>query len=326
MKELLERILNKEVLDEGQCEVLIDAIEHEKVNTCQLTAILIGIHLRGEQLTELNGFRKALLKRTVTTDLDGEKAIDLCGTGGDGKNTFNISTASSFILAALGYRVIKHGNYGVSSNCGSSTVLEALGIDLTADPRKLERSFNQNNCCFLHAPLFHPTLKKVGTLRKELGIRTIFNALGPLVNPVQPKYQLTGTFSLELARSYAHILRNERLAFKVVHGMNGYDELTLCDETRLFGSHEDKVLQAGDYGRKKLDPNTLFAAQSPTANARLIRELLNGKGSEEQMDVVAANVTEARLLFHPGDDRKSLFEDTRKFIQSGKTAQHFKLN
>lgn len=326
MKELFNKVLGNHSLSEVDCEALIQAIEDENFNQLQIAGILTAIHMRGETLEEIRGFRKALLKRSFLPELDGSEAIDLCGTGGDGKNTFNISTSSSFVVAAMGYKVIKHGNYGVSSSCGSSTVVEALGFSLTNDDKKLQHALKSQNLCFLHAPLFHPTLKKVATIRQGLGIRTIFNALGPLVNPVQPAYQLTGTFSLELARSYAHVLRAERKQFTVVHGMSGYDELTLCDAARAISKNEDRILHHDDYHVLKPSANQLHSKNDPKQNAQLIRTILKGEGTEDQTNVIAANVTEARLLFDTSSSRKELFIDSKKFIQSGYTAKHFKLS
>jgi anthranilate phosphoribosyltransferase len=326
MKSILTKILNKHALSEEECEYLIDSIESDVFNEFQLAGILSAMQLRGEKLTEIRGFRSALLRRSLTPLIDSSEAIDLCGTGGDGKNTFNISTTTSLVMAALGYKVIKHGNHGVSSGCGSSTVIEALGFELTSNTTKLEKNLKETNLCFLHAPLFHPTLQKVAPLRQKLGIRTVFNALGPLINPVQPAYQLTGTFSLELARTYAQVLRSERKAFAVFHGMGGYDELTLSDATRTISTLEDRILQPSNYHLQPILPQRISAAASPRANAQLIRAILMGNGSEEQTHVIAANVTEARLLFHPEADRIELFQETKDFILNGHTAKHFKLN
>jgi anthranilate phosphoribosyltransferase len=326
MNELFHKVLQNHSLIEDDCEMLIDAIDKDLINEYQLAGILTTLHLRGEKLSEISGFRSALLKRSVVPELDGSDAIDMCGTGGDGKNTFNISTTSSFVMAAMGYKVIKHGNYGVSSSCGSSTVVEALGLKLTADQKELQKDLSNKNLCFLHAPLFHPTMKKVGQLRQKLGIRTIFNSLGPLVNPVQPAYQQTGTFSLELARSYAYVLRSERKRFIVFHGMNGYDELTLCDTTRAIGSQEDRILEPKDYLLPKILPDSIHSASTPHENASLIRSILKGEGSEEQTNVIAANVTEAQLLYHPRSNREEIFRETKKYIRSGYAAKHFKLS
>lgn len=323
MQVYLHKILQHELLNAEDCEAIIDQIASSNFNATQLTAILTHLHIRGEQLEELNGFRAALLRRVLPVELDSDHAIDLCGTGGDGKSTFNISTTSSLVLAAMGYKVIKHGNHGVSSICGSSTVLEALGIPLRSDVRYLTKELAKKNVCFLHAPLFHPTLKQIGTLRKELGIRTLFNALGPLVNPAQPKYQLTGTYSLELAKSYAHILHTDNKYFSVVHGVSGYDEITLTDQTRSYTNSGDKLIQASDFLQARVSPEDVCGGKNPTENAQIIRNILQGKGSKAQMLVVAANVTEARMLYLPTENKLDIFQETHAFILSGQGAKHF---
>jgi len=327
MNTLLDKIRAGETLCENDCELLIDQIASGNVSDIKLASFLAMLHLRGEQLEELRGFSRALLVRSVKPEIDGTNAIDLCGTGGDHKNTFNISTTSSFVLAALGYKVIKHGNYGVSSLCGSSTVLEALGFTFQTSTTELNSALKHTNCCFLHAPLFHPTLKKVAEVRKQLGFRTIFNALGPLVNPVQPAFQLTGTYSLELARSYASLFRSKRKNFGVTFGMDGYDELTLACPTRYFGMYSDEIISSRKYQLRPIDPHYLQAATSPSANANLIRSILKGEGTFVQHAVIAANVVEAiRVMDDTQPNRLDLFREVMLFIESGQTAKTFKLN
>ena len=216
MKTLIQKVLNNQSLSSYEASEIIHAIAEEKMNDAQVVALMIGLQMKGLSLDEIEGFRNALLNLALKIELDGTNAIDLCGTGGDGKDTFNISTTTSFVLAAMGNKVIKHGNYGVSSSCGSSNVLEALGYKFTNHEKDLNEQLTKNNICFLHAPLFHPTLKKVSHLRRDLGLRTFFNSLGPLVNPVQPAFQLTGTYDLELAKIYQHLLKKNRTDFRVV--------------------------------------------------------------------------------------------------------------
>ena len=327
MNKLIEKLRAGEILCENDCETFIDQVASDQVSNIQLASILTFLHLRGEQLEEMQGFARALLSRSIQPDLDGTNAIDLCGTGGDNKNTFNISTTSSFVLAAMGYKVIKHGNYGVSSPCGSSTVLEALGITFSTSSSELNNLLKNTNCCFLHAPLFHPTLKKVAEVRKQLGFRTIFNALGPLVNPVQPAFQLTGTYSLELARSYACLLRSKRTNYGITFGLNGYDELTLSCPTRIFGKQSDEIVSSRQYQLKQLDPQHLNAALTPKANAEMIKRILRGEGDFAQHAVVAANVVEAiRIMEDNQPNRLDLFREAMLFIESGQAAKTFKLN
>lgn len=326
MNYLLEKIIGQATLTEEEAILFIEAIDKDLLNAEQIAGILIGIQMRGVQLEEIKGFRKALLGLSLEIDLPSEQAIDLCGTGGDGKDTFNISTTTSMVLAAMGYKVLKHGNYGVSSICGSSNVLEELGFNLTNDPLLLEKEFKQKNIAFLHAPLFHPTLKKVGQIRKNLGVRTLFNVMGPLVNPSQPAYQLTGTFSLELARMYQHVLKNQRSGYRVVYGLDGYDELTLTDETRILSEDNDYIRNAKSYQTKAIDPNDLCGGKNIQQAAVIVRDIIRGKGSAAQNDVIAANTAEALLCFNKNLNAKEAFEEAKAFLTSGQTAKHFQMN
>ncbi|MCR9172640.1 MAG: anthranilate phosphoribosyltransferase [bacterium] len=325
MKRFLEIIMDKEFLSHGTAADFIHAIGEGTISEAEIAAILAGIQFRGVSLEELNGFREALLERALKPELNSENCIDVCGTGGDGKDTFNISTTSALVLAAMGYKVIKHGNYGVSSGCGSSNVLESLGFRFTTDNKELNDDLKRNNICFLHAPLFHPTLKNVAPVRKQLGVRTIFNSLGPLVNPVQPSYQLTGTYSLELAKMYQHLLRPKRHAFSVVYAMDGYDEITLTDATRRLEQHNDSVISASDFGRKHVEPTELRSGGTIDNAAKILRSITNGNGSEAQTNVVAANVATAIQTMEPKTTLHDAFSEAHQFIRSGQTAKHFNM-
>lgn len=326
MNTLLEKIINHEFLTYDDSRAFIYGIENEIISSDEAAGIMVGIQMRGIQLEELDGFRSALLDLCTPLELDSENAIDLCGTGGDGKNTFNISTTTSLILAAMGKKVIKHGNYGVSSICGSSNVLEELGFNFKTNSSDLNRELEEKNICFIHAPLFHPTMKKVAPTRKNLGIRTLFNSLGPIVNPAQPKYQLTGTYSLELAKMYQHILNKKRTNFNVLFGMDGYDELTLTDSTRLLGKYEDKIISAESFKTKKITANDITAGTSIQSAARIIRKVLSGKGSDAQNEVVAANTAMALNLYNSSSELSELFSESIAFIKSGQASKHFKFN
>jgi len=326
MNNLLEKIINHEPLNFDDSRAFIYAIENETISSEEAAGIMVGIQMRGIQLDELDGFRSALLDLCLPIELDSENAIDLCGTGGDGKNTFNISTTTSLILSAMGKKVIKHGNYGVSSICGSSNVLEELGFNFSTNSGDLNRELDATNICFVHAPLFHPTMKKIAPTRKNLGIRTLFNSLGPIVNPAQPEYQLTGTYSLELAKMYQHILNKKRTNFNVLFGMDGYDELTLTDSTRLLGKYEDKIISANSFRTKSIDPNDISAGTSIKSAAAIISQILAGKGSDSQNEVVAANTAMALSLYNPTEELSELFKESVAFIKSGQASKHFKFN
>jgi anthranilate phosphoribosyltransferase len=317
MKNTIEKIISNESLLYQEAKEIIHAIAEEKINEAQITAIMVGLQIRGLQLEEILGFRQALLELCLRMELDSSSAIDLCGTGGDGKNSFNISTTTSFVLAAMGYKVIKHGNYGVSSTCGSSNVLEKLGYSFTNVQGKLESQLKKTNLCFLHAPLFHPTLMKVASIRKQLGMRTFFNVLGPLINPVQPRYQLTGTFNLELAKIFQHVLRQERKDYRILYGMDGYDELTLTDRTRVLGPSSDYCLNAKSFGLAALQPESLLGGVSIETSADLLKNIVNGKGTPAQNYVVAANAAVALQCFHPVKSIHELFEEVLEFVREG---------
>lgn len=323
MKRFLEKIMDREYFSQKDAAAFIHSIAENEISEAEIASVLTGIQLRGVSLEELDGFRQALLERAVKPEIDNSNSIDLCGTGGDGKDTFNISTTSSLVLAAMGQKVIKHGNYGASSSCGSSNVLEELGFEFSSNSNDLSNSLEKFNICFLHAPLFHPTLKNVAPIRKNLGVRTIFNALGPLVNPVQPPLQLTGTFSLELAKIYQHILRPNRTAFNVVYGMDGFDEVSLTDTTRLFGKQEEQTLSAQTFGLKPTKLMELHSGGTIAEAATLARKITLGNGTDAQNKVVAANVALARTIVKPTLNLKETYEDSLQFILSGQTAKHF---
>ena len=325
MKEIVEKIIENNYLTTTECQAIIHSIAEETIHPEQVVAILTGIQFRGIQLEEIQGFRSALLELALPITISNN-AIDLCGTGGDGKNTFNISTTTSLVMAAMNYKVIKHGNYGVSSSCGSSNVLEELGFRFSNESHTLQNQLDTLNICFLHAPLFHPTLKKVASIRTNLGIRTIFNSLGPLVNPCQPTHQMTGTYSLELAKIYHHVLKNERENYKVMYGLDGFDELTLSNSTRLLGKREDVIRSAKNYNVAPINSERLHGGKTLYHSAKMVKEIIAGKGSEEQTNVIAANCAEAITCINPSIELMDAFNESLTFIRSGQTIKHFKLN
>ena len=323
MKQLLNKIIAQESFSFEESKDLIYAIENETVNQETLAGILIGFQIKGLDVQEVSGFRKALLELCTPIEIESEHAIDLCGTGGDGKNTFNISTTSSLILAAMGRKVIKHGNYGVSSVSGSSNVLEAIGFSFQKESGELQRSLDDKNICFLHAPLFHPTLKKAAGARGNLGVRTLFNCLGPLVNPAQPKYQLTGTYSLELAKTYQHILKNERNDYRIVFGMDGYDEITLTDSTRVLGKYNDQIVNSSSFDSRVLEPIDINGGSTVDEAAKILMNILKGQGTYAQSTSVSANVAMGLQLYSPNESLLDLFNESKRFIASGQAAKHF---
>src|SRR6478609_3449496 len=247
MKQILNELIEyRSLTKENARQVLID-LTSGKYNLSQTTAFMTVYMMRSITLDELQGFRDAMLELCIRADFD-QPVMDVCGTGGVGKNTFNISTLSSFVVAAAGQPVAKHGNYGVSSACGSSNVLEHFGYKFTNDIDALKRSLDRANICFMHAPLFHPAMKNVAPIRKELGVKTFFNMLGPMVNPSFPKRQLVGVFSLELARQYGYLYQNSDKDFVILPSLDGYDEVSLTSPFKLILTGGEKIVEPHHLG------------------------------------------------------------------------------
>src|SRR5690554_3161293 len=269
MKNILNRLLNHETLSKQEAKEVLTDITRENYNESQLAAFLTVYNMRGITIDELDGFREALLDLCLPVDLEAYDPIDLCGTGGDGKDTFNISTLASFVTAGAGVRVAKHGNYGVSSSCGSSNVMEYLGIKFSSEKDFLERSIEEAGICFLHAALFHPAMKKVAPIRKNLAVKTFFNMLGPLVNPAFPKKQVVGVFSLELARMYGYLLQNTNTRFSILHALDGYDELSLTSKAKYITHQNEGLLDAQSFGVAKLRPEELSGGSNVASAAHI---------------------------------------------------------
>jgi anthranilate phosphoribosyltransferase len=245
--------------------------------------------MRNITINELAGFREALLELCIPVDLSNYNTIDLCGTGGDGKDTFNISTLASFVTAGAGVKVAKHGNYGVSSISGSSNVMEILGVKFSNDNTYLEKCIDQAGICILHAPLFHPAMKNVGPIRKELGVKTFFNMLGPMVNPSFPQNQLVGVFNLELARMYSYLYQNTTTNFTILHSLDGYDEISLTGNTKTITNAMEGMLKPEDFGVSILTQKEIQGGNTIEESAKLFMNIIQGKGTEAQNNVVCAN-------------------------------------
>ncbi|MBL7826408.1 MAG: anthranilate phosphoribosyltransferase [Saprospiraceae bacterium] len=289
MKEILNRLFEHQTLGGDEAKDILLRISEGEGTDAQLAAFMTVYLMRSITPEELAGFRAALMELCLDPKLPTRDAIDLCGTGGDAKNTFNISTLASFVVAGAGGKVIKHGNYGVSSISGSSNVLEHLGYLFSNDTDHLNHTFEQAGMCFLHAPLFHPALKRVGPVRKQLGIKTFFNMLGPLVNPARPKYRITGVFNLELARRYHYICQQTDETYIVLHTLDGYDELSLTAPVKLFSKNGEQVLSPADMGFKTLEQAAIFGGDSVEDAARIFSNVLYNQATEAQQSVVVAN-------------------------------------
>ena len=317
MKAILNRLIQHQQLSKEEAWQMIINIADGQYNTSQIASFLTVYMMRSISLEELEGFRSALLELCIAIDLSEFDTIDLCGTGGDGKDTFNISTLSSFVTAGAGVKVTKHGNYGVSSGCGSSNVLEALGVKFSNDQDFLKRCVDQAGICILHAPLFHPAMKNVAPVRRELGVKTFFNMLGPLVNPAFPKNQLTGVFNLELARLYHYLFQKTDTNFTILYALDGYDEISLTGPTKAFSKNSEGILTTQDFGVLPLEASQIAGGDNVESSAKIFMNVIQNKGTQAQQEVVCANAGMAiatALDLSPIDG----FEKAKESLLSGK--------
>ena len=289
MKQILNRLINQEKISKQEAKAVLVNISKGAYNMSQIASFLTVYMMRTISVDELDGFKDALLELCLPIDLSDYNTIDLCGTGGDGKDTFNISTLASFVAAGAGVKVSKHGNYGVSSACGSSNVLEFLGVQFTSDQDKIKRSMDKAGIAILHAPLFHPAMKNVAPIRKALGVKTFFNMLGPMVNPSFPQNQMVGVFNLELARMYGYLYQNTDKNYAILHDLAGYDEISLTDKTKMITKKEEKMFSPTDLGLNFLNQDQIQGANTVKGSADIFMNILEGKGSEAQNNVVCAN-------------------------------------
>ncbi len=289
LKSTLNKLFDYQTLTHEEAREVLINITKEAYNRSEIVAFLSVFMMRPVTVHELSGFRDALLELRNPVNLDDFNTIDMCGTGGDGKNTFNISTLSSFVVAGAGYKVAKHGNYGVSSGCGSSNVMEAMGFRFTTDNDLLYRQLDKSGICFLHAPLFNPAMKAVAPIRKELGVRTFFNMLGPLINPANINNQLVGVYNLELARLYNYILQSSDKNFTILHSIDGYDEISLTGAFKKISHDGEALLTPNDLGLNQLSVDQILGGETVEDAVRIFLKVLEGEGTEAQNSVVFAN-------------------------------------
>ncbi|MBC9796516.1 anthranilate phosphoribosyltransferase [Sinomicrobium weinanense] len=323
MKAILNRLINHETISKEEARNVLVNISRGAYNTSQIAAFLTVYMMRSITVEELEGFRDALLELCVAVDLDGYEAIDLCGTGGDGKDTFNISTLASFITAGAGIPVAKHGNYGVSSKCGSSNVMEFLGIKFSNDMDFIKRAMDEARICVLHAPLFHPAMKNVGPIRKELAVKTFFNMLGPMVNPAFPKNQMVGVFNLELARMYGYLYQNTDKNYTILHALDGYDELSLTGPAKAIRNQVEQMLTPADFGLESLKSQDIKGGDTIEDSATIFMNVLQGKGTEAQNNVVCANAGMAIATVKDLQPKEG-FEIAKESLFSGKALETLK--
>ena len=293
MKKILQYLFEHKTLSREAAKDLLLSMSSGAYNDSELASLMTVFLMRSITIAELQGFREALLELAVPIQLDTYDLLDIVGTGGDGKNTFNISTLSCFIVAGAGQKVAKHGNYGASTISGSSNVMEQLGYTFKNDENALQKELDAANICFLHAPLFHPALKLVGPIRKNLGVRTFFNMLGPLVNPAKPAHQLIGVYSLEMARIYHYLLQEEGINYTIIHGLDGYDEISLTSDTKIFTAKGERIVSANELGKRIVFPEDLAGGDTVEASAQIFLKIIKGEGTMAQNAVVLANAAAA---------------------------------
>jgi anthranilate phosphoribosyltransferase len=293
MKKILQYLFeHKSLTREQAMEVLVD-ISNGKYNEHEITSFITVYLMRSITIDELMGFRDALLSLAVKVNLGVDNAIDIVGTGGDGKDTFNISTLACFIVAGAGQPVVKHGNYGASSISGSSNVMEQLGYKFKNEEASLAKEVKEAGICFLHAPLFHPALKTVGPLRRNMGVRTFFNMLGPIVNPAQPKFQLIGVYNLEMARIYNYVLQLLDKEFTIIHSLDGYDEISLTTDTKILSNTGESIRTPYQLGKKRVFAAELEGGNTVAEAAAIFKNIIEGNGTWSQNAVVLANAAMA---------------------------------
>lgn len=323
MKEILNELIDYRSLDKATARQVLMELASGKYNASQMSAFITVYMMRTITIEELEGFRDAMLELCIPVETD-LPVMDVCGTGGDGKNTFNISTLSSFVVAAAGQPVAKHGNYGVSSVSGSSNVMEHFGYQFSNDLSKLKSELERANIFFMHAPLFHPAMKNIAPIRKELGVKTFFNMLGPIVNPAKPQRQLVGVFSLELARQYGYLYQQGKKDYVILHDLSGYDEISLTGPFKMFTNRGEDQLEPADLGLPQIKPADIGGGDTVEEAAEIFMKILEGNGTEAQNAVVVAN---AGMALYCGDTSEGITKAVVKAeeaLLSGAALQTFK--
>ena len=324
MKETLQYLFDHKTLGKEDAKLILRNMAAGKYNNAEMAAFISVYLMRSITVEELAGFRDALLELCLPVDLSEFNTIDVCGTGGDEKNTFNISTLTSFVVAGAGEKVTKHGNYSVSSACGSSNVLEYFGYSFGKDPDRLRMELDRYNICFLHAPLFNPAMKNVAPVRRSLRIKTFFNMLGPMVNPSDPGNQLVGVFSLDVARLYHYLYQGSDKQFCIIHSLDGFDEISLTGAFRSLTRSTERTYMPGDLGLDAVLPSDIYGGSTVEEAASVFLKILEGKGSRAQQDVVVANAAMALFCMDESSGLDNCLGRARESLESGKANEAFK--
>lgn len=317
MKKLLQYLFEHKTLSREEARDVLKQISEGKYSEHEVTSFVTVFLMRSITIEELMGFRDALLSLAVKVNLGVDDAIDIVGTGGDGKDTFNISTLACFIVAGTGQKVIKHGNYGASSVSGASNVMEKMGYQFKNEEAVLANELKEAGICFLHAPLFHPALKAVGPMRRNIGVRTFFNMLGPIVNPAQPKYQLIGVYNLEMARIYNYVLQSLNKEFTLIHSMDGYDEISLTADTKVVTNKGEFIKSPIELANLKVNQEDLHGGETVDAAAAIFKNILEGNGTKSQNAAVLANAAMALMVTGKYNQYQEAFDAASKSLTTG---------
>lgn len=325
MKKILNLLFEYKTLPYDTAKEVLVNMAQGQYSEAEMASFITVYLMRSITIEELEGFRDALLELCVKVDLQDQPLTDIVGTGGDGKNTFNISTLSCFIVAGAGCKVAKHGNYGASSISGSSNVMEQLGYRFHNNRDGLMRELDAANITFLHAPLFHPALKMVAQIRKHLGVRTFFNMLGPMANPAHPATQLVGVYNLEMARIYQYLLQQSGKQFTIIHGLDGYDEISLTGDTKVINNHGERILSPEELGKRAVCPSDISGGNSVEEAAGIFKKIISGNGTWAQNAVVLANAAMALQANGAATDYESCFQMAVESLESGRAAESLQL-
>lgn len=317
MKQILYRLFEHQNLTKDEARELLHKIASGAFNDTQIGALITVFQMRNISIDELTGFRDALLELRTPIDLADYSPIDIVGTGGDGKDTFNVSTCASFVVAAAGYPVVKHGNYGASSVSGASNVMEHFGVRFTSDNDLLKSSIENCGIAYLHAPRFNPALKAVATARKQLGVRSFFNILGPLVNPATPSYSLLGVYNLALLRLYSYTYQNLGAQFAVVHSLDGYDEISLTSDFKVVTPHNEKIYTPESLGLSRIAQSDIYGGQTIASAAEIFIDVLKGSATAAQSNCVMTNAAFAIRVICPEKPIETCIAEAREAIENG---------
>ena len=324
MKEILVHLIEQKALTKETAKQVLLDLGQGRFNQSEMAAFLTVFLMRNITVSEMEGFRDAMLEICIKPDLGTHDVIDLCGTGGDSKDTFNISTLASFVVAGAGYKVAKHGNFGVSSICGSSNIMAYFGYQFTDNSDYLRRKLDEANICFLHAQVFHPAMSHIGPIRKELGLKTFFNMLGPMINPAMPNYQLVGVFNLELLRLYNYLYQQTSKRYVILHSLDGYDEISLTSPFKMVMAEGEHLLTPEALGFKTVNQAELAGGSTVDESAAIFTRVLENAGTETQKNVVLANAGMAIFCANSKLTVPESLAEARESLESGKALNAFK--